>query len=160
MIKNGWTEEFYAKRFERRFWKQIKKTDTCWIWKGPKNSCGYGTMARRGYGIVRAHRVSWEFHFGIPPKNMCVCHKCDNPPCVRPEHLWLGTREENMMDAHKKGRLRKGEESGTSKLKNFQIEEIRKLRKEGFTQSEIGEKMGVKGSTIAHILQGHTWKHI
>lgn len=88
-----------------RFWAAITKIqDGCWLWQGP--------MARKGYGRfyftkgkVLAHRAAWELTFGIIPEGLHVCHHCDTPLCVRPDHLFLGTRSDNMTDAYKKGRL-------------------------------------------------------
>lgn len=88
-----------------RFFENVNKTNSCWIWIGSKTSDGYGTF---GYAriIYYAHRFSYEFHNGKIPKGMFVCHKCDNPSCVNPEHLWVGTHSDNMKDASKKGRLK------------------------------------------------------
>lgn len=100
--------------FLTRFWKRIdvRGPDECWPWTGAHNPYGYGvlqTRALRGSGRVAwavAHRLSWELANALPaPEELEVCHACDNPPCVNPNHLWLGTHQDNMNDAVKKGRM-------------------------------------------------------
>ncbi len=76
---------------------------TCWEWSAGKSDWGYGSI-HNGVTSVHSHRVSWELHFGKIPKNMHVCHMCDNPGCVRPEHLFLGTAKDNAADMCSKGR--------------------------------------------------------
>lgn len=85
-----------------RFWPKVQKTDVCWLWIGA-TSAGYGRIGR---GRAKDHEVSWELHNGPVPHGLWVLHKCDNPPCVRPDHLFLGTQSDNMKDAEAKGRLK------------------------------------------------------
>ena len=95
------------------FWQSVAKSDDkdgCWIWTGKMDRDNYGrcrSEARNASGYRKeagAHRVSWELHHGPIPKGMCVLHSCDNPSCVRPDHLFLGTHADNMRDAVLKGR--------------------------------------------------------
>lgn len=91
----------------QRFWKYTKKSRRCWHWIGAKQDAGYGELwcwEKRKY--VGAHRVSWEIHNGPIPKGLSVLHKCDNPSCVNPKHLFLGTQKDNIRDGMKKGRIR------------------------------------------------------
>lgn len=89
-----------------RFWSNVQKTDGCWVWTGCR-SHDYGLMGANKARIL-AHRFSWELHYGPIPNGLGVLHRCDNPPCVRPDHLFLGTFEDNMKDKIAKGRQARG----------------------------------------------------
>lgn len=91
-----------------RFWERVGKSDGCWEWTGYRAPAGYGQLGRgpRNEGLALAHRLSWEFHYGPIPDGLLVCHRCDNPPCVRPDHLFLGTFVDNAQDMVSKGRHR------------------------------------------------------
>ena len=86
-----------------KLWKRVDKTEGCWNWTGPVNSSGYGSLMIDGHK-AGAHRHSYEMAYGPFDRALCVLHHCDNPRCVRPDHLWLGTRSDNMMDCAAKGR--------------------------------------------------------
>jgi len=89
---------------EERFWKRVEKTSSCWTYQGAaKGILGYRQLLADGQRVM-AHRFSWELHFGPIPDGLLVCHKCDNPPCVRPDHLFLGTHKDNAADKVSKGR--------------------------------------------------------
>jgi hypothetical protein len=90
-----------------RFWSNVDKSGDCWIWTASKQTAGYGQFRRRG-----AHRVVWEFTFGPIPAGMFVCHRCDVRTCVNPDHLFLGSHKDNMLDMAQKGRAARGDKNG------------------------------------------------
>ncbi|HET8627441.1 MAG TPA: HNH endonuclease [Thermomicrobiales bacterium] len=94
----------YTPEFISRFESRVDRSGDCHIWIGVRHRQGYGEISCGGK-MLRAHRVAWEIANGQIPPEMCVCHACDNPSCVRTDHLWLGTQRENMRDAAKKGRV-------------------------------------------------------
>lgn len=91
---------------EERFWDKVVKTESCWLWDASVDRKGYGKINHNGKP-KSAHRLSYEIAYGPIPEGMFVCHKCDNPPCVRPDHLFIGTNKDNMADMKSKGRGRK-----------------------------------------------------
>ena len=144
-----------------RFWNKVKvigKND-CWKWLAYKDKDSYGRIGTDSiHRNIAAHRVSWILHYGEIPKNKLVCHKCDNPSCVNPQHLFLGTIQDNNFDKVKKNRQAQGEKNGSAKLKKSQIQEIKKIYQTGnFTLKEVGKMFGVTYATISYIVNGKTW---
>lgn len=124
----------------KRFWDKVNKTGECWVWTAGKNSHGYGAFKLDGK-TVGSHVVAYMITNGCPvPKGMEVCHTCDNPPCVRPDHLWLGTRRDNAQDAARKGRTSHGEKHHKSKLSDSDVQQI---RKDDRSLSKIANDYGV-----------------
>lgn len=138
-----------------------EKTDRCWTFKGSLNSKGYGQF--RDGKMKKAHRVSYEIHSGAIPSNLQVLHKCDNPSCVNPGHLFLGDNNENIRDKVRKGRQSslKGSINPSSKLNETQVSIIRKLLKtNATTHKEIASTFDVSRSAISAINNKQNWKHI
>lgn len=157
----------YGRTPEERFWEKVKKAgpDECWEWQAAKQHGGYGFFGIAGKSI-KAHRFSWELANGPIPKGegyhgTCVCHKCDNPSCVNPNHLFLGTNKDNADDRDAKGRCKAkgplGERSGRSKLK---AEQVVAIRNDGRKVTEIARAYGVGHATIHRILNRICWAHI
>lgn len=141
-----------------RFWAKVNK-DTpngCWVWTGGTTPDGYGNFRVNGV-YHRAHRFSYAVHIGPIPDGMYVCHTCDNPACVNPAHLWLGTNDDNMADMARKGRAqtRTGEESHWAKLTEDDVRAIRADRTS--SQREIAARYGVHRSLISMIRSRKRW---
>lgn len=144
-------------RSRGQFWANVSKTDNCWIWVGSCDRDGYGNFSR----IQRAHRYSWILHFGpIIPVTLWVLHKCDNPPCVRPDHLYLGTNIENVRDRTQRGRQR-GEGHGMAIITENEVKEIRnRYATERISQIKLGAQYGLSQTAISQIVLKKCWKHI
>lgn len=132
----------------------------CWLWVAGKDRNGYGDF--RINKTYRAHRLVYEYYFGQIPLNMMVCHKCDNPSCCNPDHLFLGNHKINMADMKNKGRSAKGSKQGTSK---FTEKDIADIILDGYnykysSMSEIANKYSVSVTIISNILEGKFWSHI
>lgn len=131
----------------------------CWEWLGYKTRKGYGTQRFGGKKIL-AHRYSYELYNGKIPDGLCICHKCDNPSCVNPDHLFLGTIQENNLDCIKKGRIARGEKRG-SKLKEEDIKLIRNLYNTyKIYHKQIATMFGVSRTSITLILNNKRWSHV
>jgi len=153
----------YKEKLKNRLLKSCFFKNSCWIWKGPYVKFGYGKTTIKNRTIT-THRASWIAFKGDIPKGLQVLHNCphgDNPACINPDHLFLGTHLDNMRDKIKKNRsnIPKGEASNKSILNNIQIKEIKRLK--GLESSyKICDRFGVAASTIRAIWSGKTWKHI
>lgn len=157
-----YVREDHAARFHNNY---TVKSNGCWIWKLKTNPQGYGTMSlsRKHNKKVRAHRFSAWLH-GMPlTDELLVCHRCDNPSCVNPLHLFLGTASDNSQDMVDKGRLNimHGTKNPASKLNARAVKYIRKHGRKGDgSVQRLAQKYGVNDSTILGVLNGLTWSHI
>jgi len=146
---------------ERRFWSKVTKTDSCWLWTGGcKNRAGYGWIGSGGRGkqSVLAHRVSWVIAYGTIPDGLIVCHKCDTPSCVRPDHLFLGDDDANQKDSREKNRASPpprppiGECNPRRLLTDAQEDELIELRKQGASTVSLSQRFGVSKSTVLNVI--------
>jgi hypothetical protein len=151
------------KTVQERFWSKvnIKSENECWEWIKFKNKKGYGLF---GLNAIPegAHRVSWRFTYGDIPESLCVLHKCDNPACCNPAHLFLGTNQDNVNDRVAKNRSSdlRGSKHYRAKLTEIKVLEIRSLYKMGIRQSSIAKTYKVNQGTISNIIDKKTWTHI
>ena len=152
----------YAQRFktlDERFWEKVEKSDDCWLWTSGKNKFGYGQFRLEGRTRA-AHRVAWELTHGPIPEGMCVLHACDVRHCVRPDHIWLGTHNENTQDMLEKGRHTptKGERNGMSDLCELDVWLIRNI--EGQPHQVIADWFGIHKATVSKIKLYQRWRHL
>lgn len=146
---------------EDRFWSRVIKSDGCWLWTGEKVSSGYGKLGMGGVKSKYAHRLSWELNVGPITKGMFVCHHCDNPPCVRPDHLFLGNHLSNAADMVKKDRQCRGERNGRAKLTSELVREIRtRYANNTATQLQLAIEFGLTDGCISMIINFKLWKHL
>lgn len=161
---------------ESRFWSKTNKNSghfgadgtyptECHEWIAGTDSHKYGIFwDNDSKRMLRATHVSWKLHSGEIPGKKCVLHKCDNPPCIRFDHLFLGTKAQNIADMMAKGRHRTiskfGEANPFSKLTDKEIREIRQLYKNGVLQKELAKMFGVLQNTISGIVNYKSWRHI
>ena len=154
------------------FWSKVRK-ESCWIWTAAINEKGYGVVGVGGV-TKKAHRVAWEIANGPIKHGACVLHRCDNPPCCNPAHLFLGSRADNNADMLAKGRkkvggtvtpvaacaYRRGSEHGMSKLTPTIVIEMRRDRAGGMSYSLIAKKYGVVISAAFKACTKKTWSHV
>lgn len=157
-VKCGRAHQVMATREERYWMKVIRSDEGCWDWAGSKSTnFGYGLMKTGPRGATRqeaAHRLSWEIHFGPIPAGMNVCHRCDNPPCSRPDHLFLGDDSANMRDRDIKGR------HGSARLTSRDVRSIRARAAIGERQASIARDFTMTPSQISQIVHRKAWKHV
>lgn len=169
----------YLERLKSRFWAKVDKKvgqNGCWLWTGYLNQDGYGRIWIETR-MVMAHRVAYAITNSDVPENLSVCHSCDNPGCVNPEHLWLGSHLENMTDMYQKKRrkaasgkkngthtrpdkVRRGEKNNTAKLTPTEVAEIRNLSQQGVSRLQLSQTYKVSIFAIRQIITKKSWQHI
>jgi len=147
------------------FWARVNRGEplSCWLWKGAI-SAGYGTLQWKpsGLRIQKAHRVAWLLTYGEIPHGLSVCHHCDNPPCVNPQHLFLGTQRDNMQDARRKGRRPnvKGQANPNAQLTELEVGYIREGLSEGYCPAAMARAFGIPWHIVSKIDRRRTWRHV
>lgn len=133
------------------FWRRVVKEEGngCWMWQGKPGTHGYGTFRQ-----VLAHRKAFELQYGPVPPGMFVCHRCDVKLCVRPEHLFMGSHNDNMADHSRKGR------HPLRRLTEAQVLELRALRAQGMTQRECAKRAGITQRAVWNIENGLSYKFV
>ncbi len=154
---------------EARFWPKVLKTDNCWLWQGATNGqTGHGQFGI-DHGHVYAHRYSYELAHGPIPPGVMVRHKCDNPPCVNPDHLTLGTSQQNVHDMVSRGRThlqahpekaRRGQAHHNARFNDADILTIRQLFADGMSTKALAQKYTMAATSVNRILSGRAWGHL
>ncbi len=150
-----------------RFWDKVNVNikKPCWFWMGERNEKGYGRVWLNGF-TKRAHRIAYSLVVGRIPAGMWVLHHCDQPPCVNPEHLYLGTVKENGRDAKERGCMAFGERHTFAKLNNAKVRQIRHLYAltkgsiRAWSHLKLARRFGVSKTTIGHTLIRKCWSHV
>ncbi len=147
----------------QRFWSKVDKRgpDECWPWTAAIDNKGYGRFGIRAGMMRGAHQVAYWLTYGQTDKGVCVCHRCDNPPCCNPAHLFKATHAENMLDRDKKGRHRngglRGETHGSAKLTEVQVLAI---RVDPRRQVDIAQEYGITQVAVSQIKLRKSWRHL
>jgi hypothetical protein len=158
-------DEAWRMDVESRFWTKVAKPlqwDACWPWTGAKRDAKqYGNFKLRSYVNARASRVAYALYYNHSPGLLLVCHHCDNPNCVNPSHLFLGTVQDNSDDMVRKGRSprrdQRGELNGAAKLTALQAAKVKDLIRAGMTNTAIADRFGVTHQLISRIRRGRAW---
>lgn len=163
-IPMGYIRGMKTLNAKQRFWKKVNKEAGCWIWTGFTNHKGYGIAKDEQSRTIRAHRLAFRLAGNQIPDGMMVLHKCDNPPCCNPSHLFIGTAKDNAQDAIGKGRHvmlhLKGEMHPASKLTSEKVTEMRQLHRTGIGFYRLGKRFGVSKKSAKSVVLRKTWKHV
>lgn len=147
-------------RLPERFWAKVdKRADGCWIWTAGCFHGGYGCF-RVGRTARRSHVLAYEDAIGPVENGLYVCHRCDTPACVNPEHLFLGTAKDNSDDRDAKGRTLRGERCSQARLTTAAVVDIRRRIAAGEMQTDIARSYGISKSLVCDINKGRRWRHV
>jgi endogenous inhibitor of DNA gyrase (YacG/DUF329 family) len=155
----GKAEEEKIPLMKIAFFDRIEKCEGCWEWIGSKTKAGYGIISFGG-NPISAHRLSWKLHNGYIDSSDIVRHLCNNPICVNPEHLAIGTILDNARDRVRAGNSGKGSKNNFAVLNEEKVKEIKKLLLIGVSGAEIGRRFGVTRTCVNAIKNFRTWVHI
>jgi len=182
-----WNYNGISDDLRERFWARVRKgrgAKACWEWQGPPARSGYGQLSARCISPhpVLTHRLAWVLTYGEIPEGLYVLHKCDNPVCVRPDHLFLGTQDDNNADRQAKGRTAAGDANGArthpernsfiqhggsrlsradhpmAKLSEVDVEEIRAAFARMERRVDIANRYGISLTHVYRIARGHSWR--
>lgn len=147
-------------RDQVRFWGQVKVGVRCWEWTGTKDKWGYGKFTAAGKTWM-AHRYAWTITHGEIPSNKFICHHCDVPACVNPEHLYVGDQRSNMDDLLRRERSTRGERNASAVLQAEEVTELRRLWLTGaWTQKALAAKFGIGATQASRIIRRERWRHL
>ncbi len=159
-----------ARSLSDRLWERVNKNGpvirpelgACWVWTGRGRPRGYGRLQGSDGRVITAHRASWAIANGPIPAGMFVCHHCDNPPCVNPGHLFVGTSADNMRDMASKGRssCHVGERNPKAKLTADDVIDIRRRSNDGETHVSIAKLFGISDAQVCTIVKRKAWRHL
>ena len=151
-----------ARPIAERFAAMVQKTEGCWLWTGSVSGGWYGQIQSgpRGGRPLLAHRLSYELHVGPIPDGLYVLHRCDNGLCVNPDHLFLGTHDDNMHDRDTKNRVAHGERHCNARLTEDQVKSIRRRSAAGDSDETIAKEFGISTWNVRHIVKRETWKRV
>lgn len=148
---------------EEQFWARVARTDNieeCWLWMGTHHPYGYGVV-RFGGRYDGVHRIAYRLHHKCDIGGLCVLHKCDNPPCCNPHHLFLGTKTDNAQDMTAKGRRARGERNGNSKLQEEDVRAVREQRAMlGTSYAVLGKQFNISEAQAGGIVRRDSWAHV
>lgn len=159
-LKKTGTTERHIPTATERFWSHVDASGDCWLWTAAKAFHEYGSFNAGDGEMVLTHRYSWEMRHGPIPAGLWVLHHCDNPPCVRPEHLYVGDAKDNSRDCVVRNRTARGERHKGSKLTDEGVREIRWRVDAGERRAALADEFGVAKSNVDQIVWRTTWRHV
>ncbi len=137
-------------------WKYVDKSADCWLWTGAQSTTGYGQIRIKG-ALMFAHRLTFMMENGFIPESTCVLHRCDTPLCVRPSHLFAGTKADNTADMIAKGRVARGEALPQAKLTKERVSEVKRMLAAGSRPFQIAKMFGLTQQAVCNIRRGRIW---